>query len=184
MADTPTMQITPEEARVKYARLIRERATIRDMYREKGKEIEELTPLLLNGGDGMRVTKAEGTPTKYGVLTRHVETKGRRYVITDEVDKDAGELPEELRPVPDERLVVEHMSELPTAIQAELKMMSEAEEPVVKITDKTKYPTVAKLTEAFGKDTKYVGNPPAEHSIVLVIDDEVILGIDGIVGQV
>lgn len=182
MADIGTMDAT--ELRTAMAASLETLIFLEQRIRETRESAEALQKRLTDPNDDARMKPEEGIPTKYGVLKRTAVTKGRAWVVTDEVDKDAGELPEELRPSKDHRVVVEHLSNLSTGMQAELRMLAEAEEPVVVLTEKAKYPTVAKLRAEFGNDTKYVGKPPTEHLIVLVKgegEDALQVGIGGLV---
>jgi len=173
--------LTPEQLRAEAARVIESLNTVAGIRRGLLEDYAALSAALLNGD--ARLRPSEGVVTPYGTLRRHTVTKGRAWVVTDEVDKDAGELGD-LAPEKDERVVIEHLSDLPTAMAAELRLRaSMGDEPVVKITDKTKYPTVAKLRAKFGAETKYVGSPPKEHHVVLAKgegDDELLLGPEGL----
>lgn len=153
------------------------------MLRETREHARAIQGRLLNDPE-VRMKPDEGIPTKYGVLKRHHVVKGKAWVVKEEVDKDAGELPEELRPSKDHRVVVEHLSDLTTALQAELRDLAAKEDPVVVLAEKAKYPTVTKLRAAFGKDTRYVGDPPKERMVVLskgTEDDIALVGIEGLV---
>ena len=177
MANEDLLGMTPEQLRLAAANLIRMRYDLANSDRLLAARFAAIEAMLLNGPENVRLKARETVTTEHGVLVRHEEVKGRRYVVADEVMKDAGELGD-LAPKPDERLVVEHLSDLPTAIQVELKQIAAREDSPVKITDKTKMPTVADLTKAFGKDTKYVGNPPKVTRLALAAgdgDDEVLI---------
>lgn len=176
--DDPTT-MTPAQLRAEAARILESLNTIAGVQRNLRAEYEKVAPLLLQG-DGA-LGKSEGVVTPYGTLRRHTVTKGKAWVVKDEVDKDAGELAE-LAPQRDERVVIEHLSELPTAMAAELRLHAGMDDSPVTITDKSKYPTVAKLRAKFGAETKYVGLPPKEHFVVLAKDageDEILLGPEG-----
>lgn len=182
MADIDEMDAT--ELRVAMARSLETLIFLNKSVRQTREQAEALQKRLTDPADDARMKPEEGIVTKYGVLKRTTVTKGRAWVVTDEVDKDAGEMPEELRPSKDHRVVIEHLSDLSTGLQAELRTLAEGEEPVVVMTEKAKYPTVAKLRAEFGKDTKYVGTPPKEHLVVLVKgegEDALQVGIGGIV---
>lgn len=182
MADIDEMDAT--ELRVAMARSLETMIFLQGSLRQTREQAEALQKRLTDPEDAARMKPEEGIPTKYGILKRTATTKGKAWVVKDEVDKDAGELPEELRPQKDQRVVVEHLSDLSTGLQAELRTLAEAEEPVVVMTEKAKYPTVAKLRAEFGEETKYVGKPPKEHLVVLVKgegEDALQVGIGGLV---
>jgi hypothetical protein len=160
--------------------------TLSRMLRERRDAARAIQARLLSG-DGVRMLPSEGIPSDYGVLKRHRKVSGRRYVEKEKVDERAGELPENLQPQKDHRIVIEHESTLPTAVAAELIAMAEAHEadpeaPEVKRTEKAKYPTVAQLEKEYGPDSELIGKPATEHLVVLAKDageDEILLGIDG-----
>lgn len=171
MSDKPIEEMSGAELRLSAALLLRQLLTVRQTQDDLRRRFDAVQARLLNPTDDARLREGEGIPTKYGVLTRHEERKGRAWVVTDEVDKDAGELGE-LAPKKDKRVVIEHLSEIPTGIAAELLALARPGEPdedtaPVSVKEKAKYPTVAKLREAFGADTKYVGKPPIVARVVL-----------------
>lgn len=161
------------------AKAIESLHTLRTMYRDAHESAVAIQGRLLNGPPDVRLAKGEGIPTKYGTLKAHTVTKGRAWVAGREVDKDAGELGD-LAPKADERIVIEHASDLPTAIAAELRGLAKGEDAVVTIVDKAKYPTVGELRKKFGEDTKYVVKPPSEEFVVLVKGDDILLSVDGV----
>ncbi len=171
--------MTSAELRAEAARILESLNTVSTIRRKLVDEYRAVAPLLLQGDKALRAS--EGVVTPYGTVKKHTITKGRAWVVKEEIDKDAGELGD-YAPKPDERVVIEHLSEMPTAMAAELRLRAALEDSPVVISDKTKYPTVAELRKAFGPDTKYVGSPPKEHHIVLAKgegDDEILLGPEG-----
>ncbi len=143
----------------------------------------------------VRLKPGEGIDTGNGILRVHEETVGKAYVVKDEVDKRGGELPEDLQPIKDQRVVIESFHALKEAkpgVAAELMgLMASpldegADDALVKATDKTKYPTVAKLRKAFGDDTALVGKPAKTRAVVLerpgIGDEPLLIGTRGMLG--
>lgn len=142
----------------------------------------------------VRLKKGEGIPTPSGILRVHEERKGRAYVVKDEIDKIEGELPEDLRPQRDRRLVIESFNALQernTALAAELlgyaaDPLDPDDDPLVDVKDKVKYPTVAAVKKEMGEDSSLIGKPAVERMVVLerpgIGDEPLLLYRGGMVG--
>lgn len=156
--------------------------------------MEKIESRLLNDPT-VRLKKGEGIPTPSGILRVHEERKGRAYILKDEVDKIAGELPEKLRPQKDQRLVIESLNALQeknTALAAELLLLTgnpldeEDEEALVVASPKVKYPTVAAVKKEMGEDSSLIGKPAVERMVVLerpgIGDEPLLIYRGGMVG--
>lgn len=179
-------QMNGTELRAEAARLLQAGETLRKADRDRLERLAAVNARLISG-DGVAMAAAEGIPTSFGTLARRKLVKGRRFPNKEKIDERAGELGD-LAPSKDHRIVIEHESELPTALAAELQGLAAADEPVVVRTEKAKYPTVKQLEEAFGPDTELIGQPAAEHVVVLVREvdrdlnpaGEVLIGPEGV----
>jgi len=155
--------------------------------------MEKIEARLLNDPT-VRLKKGEGIPTASGILRVHEERKGRAYVVKEEVDKIAGELPEYLRPQRDRRLVIESFNALQernTALAAELLSyaadpLDPAEEPLVEVKEKVKYATVAAIKKEMGDDSSLIGKSAVERMVVLerpgIGDEPLLIYRGGMVG--
>lgn len=147
---------------------------------------------LLNDPE-VKLKPGEGIPAEGGVMRVHEEVSGRAFVVKEEVDKRAGELPDDLEPQRDHRVVIESMNRLKEekpALAAELLLLTASpfeadDEPIIEMKEKVKYPTVAKLRKQFGEDTAMVGKPAKVRMVVLempgVGDTPILVGAEGMI---